>query len=940
MTEPTSLALTVAQAAVKAAAGSATTASLPVLRKLLKKVRLDPKILRGFTAWQEAKIDKTQEEKIAKFVLSREFQGLLELVAYLEYHTSDTWLEERKKLRETFADEIARRVTLDDHTLHTVTESLWSLAHDSVRLEVARVRNSGRTKRESNMYTHSLLAPHLFPDAMTLQKAVENRSTLATHYNEVTHARALATQIREETYRSHSTIQMPHSRENFRPPVHKLYVHRKMLGARLGSAEGFSTKLPDHQVHEHERRVVVLGNPGAGKSTYIRYLTHWLSSDHPGRQPVTPFLVELKHFGKGWDNLVQMISTRLRVVLQTEVDQKYIRTILTLGSATVVFDALDEAGDLTDRREAVEAIERFCRRYPLVQVLVTSRREGYSSAQLDPSLFAAYILPDFDPPQIRSYVDSWFQFVASPEAILPSTRADAFLRESEHIHELRSNPLMLSLLCLLYEYEGWIPENRLQVYKECANLLFVRWDRARRVNAKETTLQSTHIWYLFQELGFWFFTKDAETSPTERAVHKVIESFLAREIQQHLTAGTSIEATDFLEFCAGRAWLLTRVGSTAKGERLFDFTHRTFMEYFAAEYITRHSDSVDELAATVWQIVLAGASYVVPQIAIQQFEINVSNGLNRALLRLLELGSAEPGTLYPFVFDTLRYVQPSASTIETILLTALDHIVSDRNDDLARKMAQLPSPFSATLKSLSLRELGKSVSAEDFTAAQFRGAVGFLIAANTPLPPNTALRPFYPGHRGSRVLAPWRHLAQSHPRAVYELYQRKVLNAAEYLDVAGRPALVRAPAFLLHDLLRAGEPADWLLDMIGSHPDSLLPLPHQLVEQVLPILTGVAQARPPRLDHIASRRAGWYALFSAFSCAAFEQGRKWSPLFVAVASKLGHETAELGAMSRVELGGFARVVGNDAGLRSRWADKLGEWQHGLTSFSAAENPDR
>ncbi|WP_191243511.1 NACHT domain-containing protein [Amycolatopsis deserti] len=939
MTEPTSLALIVAQAAVKAAAGSATTASLPALRKLLKKVRLDPKILRGFTAWQEAKIDKAQEEKIVKFVLSREFQGLLELVAYLEYHTSDRWLEERKKLRETFADEIARRVTLDDHTLHTVTESLWSLAHDSVRLEVDRVRKSGRSRRESNMYVQSLLAAHLFPDDTTLQRAVESRSTLASHYTDVTHARALAAQVREETHRSHSTIQMPHSRENFRPPVHRLYVHRKMLGAGSGAADRFSTEIPDHQVHEYERRVVVLGNPGAGKSTYIRYLTHWLSSDESGREPVTPFLVELKNFGKGGDDLVQMIGSRLRLLLQTEVDLKHIRTILTLGSATVVFDALDEAGDLTDRREAVEAIERFCRRYPLVQVVVTSRRQGYGSAQLDPSLFAAYILPDFNPAQIRNYVDSWFRFVAGPDAILPSARATAFLRDSEHIHELRSNPLMLSLLCLLYEYEGWIPENRLQVYKECANLMFVRWDRARRVNAKETTLGSTHIWFLFQELGYWFFTKDVTTAPTERAVHQVIERFLARELQDHVTADTSIEATDFLEFCAGRAWLLTRVGSTAKGERLFDFTHRTFMEYFAAEYLTRHSDSIDEFVATIWQLIQTGASYVVPQIAIQQFDINVANGLNRTMLGLLKLGSEAPGTLHPFVLDTLHYVQPSASTVETILLAALKHIAAHRDDDLATQLAQLPSRFSAVLEDLSLRELAKATASEDFAAAQFRGAVGFVIAANIPLPPDTSLRPFYSGHRGSRVLAPWRHLARSHPSTVYELYRGKVLDAEEFLAVAGRPALVRAPEFLLLDLLRAGEPADWLLDTIASHPDSLLPLPSPLVEQALPVLTDLAQARPTNLDDTAARRAGWYALFAAFSCAAFEQGRDWLPLFRAVITKLGHE-AELAGMSRVQLGGLARVVGNDAGLRTRWADKLGEWQHGLISFGTADNQGR
>lgn len=64
----------------------------------------------------------------------------------------------------------------------------------------------------------------------------------------------------------------------------------------------------------------------------------------------------------------------------------------------------------------------------------------------------------------------------------------------------------------------------------------------------------------------------------------------------------------------------------------------------------------------------------------------------------------------------------------------------------------------------------------------------------------------------------------------------------------------------------------------------------------------------------------------------------WQALFSAVIAKLGRETTGLATMSRIDRGGFARVVGNEAGLRSRWADKLGEWQHGLIGFAGKETP--
>jgi predicted NACHT family NTPase len=55
-------------------------------------------------------------------------------------------------------------------------------------------------------------------------------------------------------------------------------------------------------------------------------------------------------------------------------------------------------------------------------------------------------------------------------------------------------------------------------------------------------------------------------------------------------------AAEFVEFCRGRMWVFSEVGTTATGENLYAFTHRTFLEYFAAAWLAYDCDTPERLA--------------------------------------------------------------------------------------------------------------------------------------------------------------------------------------------------------------------------------------------------------------------------------------------------------------------------------------------------------
>jgi hypothetical protein len=329
----------------------------------------------------------------------------------------------------------------------------------------------------------------------------------------------------------------------------------------------------------------------------------------------------------------------------------------------VIFDGLDELLDTSQRRGISDRIERFCAEYPLAPVLVTSRVVGYEQARLDISQFVTFRLGSFGPCQVREYASKWFALdeEAHPDA------ADAFAAESETIPDLRSNPLLLSLLCILYRGAGSLPRNRSQIYEQCANLLYRRWDAQRRIHFE---LRSDHLLEpTIRHLAWWLFTgRNSDESVTEHELVLVTAEFLHGRGVETANEAAAI-ARDFVAFCRGRMWVFTDVGTTRSGERLYSFTHRTFLEYFAAAHLAFDSDSPEELARILTPRLEKDEWPVVAELALQIKDQTSTDGARRAYAILLEhqaRGTKASANILRFLATTLRSVDPSPAMIRSL----------------------------------------------------------------------------------------------------------------------------------------------------------------------------------------------------------------------------------------------------------------------------------
>ena len=192
--------------------------------------------------------------------------------------------------------------------------------------------------------------------------------------------------------------------------------------------------------------------------------------------------------------------------------------LLRNGRTVVIFDGLDELLDTNRRQEISKDVESFCTLYPSVPIVVTSREVGYEQAPLDERSFEVFRLEPFDNEQVQEYVTKWF---ASDEDLTPEQKeqkAESFLEESSNVQDLRSNPLMLALMCNIYRGENYIPRNRPEVYEKCATMLFDRWDKSRGLYV--TLPVDWHISPMMKYLAYWIYTgKELREGVTES--HKV-----------------------------------------------------------------------------------------------------------------------------------------------------------------------------------------------------------------------------------------------------------------------------------------------------------------------------------------------------------------------------------------------------------------------------------
>jgi hypothetical protein len=378
-------------------------------------------------------------------------------------------------------------------------------------------------------------------------------------------------------------LELPEPATYVRLALDQLYVPHRVIAMRTGDEEDIWA------LDDQMQRAVLLGDPGIGKSTVCRalMLRHAVEPERP-----VPFLITVREFSDAIPparSVVRHIEHTVETFFQVPPPKGAVARLLSEGRALVIFDGLDELPSAAARATA-SIIELFCQEFPMARVLVTARLVGYAHAQLDPGLFRTYRLLGFSQEQISDYVRRWSALAPDLPDQARQHFAEEFLAASAQFPDIRSNPMLLGLTTQLYATYRRLPRSPTSLVGSSATLLLNQWDRSRGIAIAPI---SDFLEPALQYIAFRML--DADTPYiAEEVLLGMLTEFLAEMFLRPGEAAST--ARTILDDGRGRAWMITESGRTELGDPLYQFSHRTFMEYFAAEYLLSIPDTAHKLA--------------------------------------------------------------------------------------------------------------------------------------------------------------------------------------------------------------------------------------------------------------------------------------------------------------------------------------------------------
>lgn len=544
----------------------------------------------------------------------------------------------------------------------------------------------------------------------------------------------------------HWYISPPYFNEARKLPINDIFVNPTFISLHKKEEE-YPNKLDLQDFLSNVYRSVVLGNPGGGKSTLSLKLCHDLAEHYSkrilaGRQ-VLPILVVLRDYGAEKKDckcsILQFIETMVNSEYQIEPPNGAFEYLLLNGRAVVIFDGLDELIETRSRQQISDDIESFCNLYPSVPVLVTSREVGYGQAPLDEKTFELFQLAPFNDEQVEEYVTNWFYADTDLTKKQNKQKIDRFIKESNSVSDLRSNPLMLALMCNIYRGENYIPKNRADVYEKCSLMLFEQWDKRRGIRV-ELQIEA-HIKPAMMYLAHWIYSDNRlQGGVTERKLIKKTAEYLLKRRFEDLDEAEKA-AQEFIEFCRGRAWVFTDTGTTKEGERLYQFTHRTFIEYFTATHIVRTHATPNSLSGLLLPKIANSEWDVVSQLAFQLQNRNIEGAGDELLTELVNQAnkndSEERWNFLTFAASSLGFMVMSPKVIRNItkafvensIIKGLKQTEQDKNYEtdiigttLNKFLSALPenrTTIADSLKSLLVEKIKTGRESESTLAFEF-----------------------------------------------------------------------------------------------------------------------------------------------------------------------------------------------------------------------------
>lgn len=318
-------------------------------------------------------------------------------------------------------------------------------------------------------------------------------------------------------------------------------------------------------------KFIVLGQPGSGKTTILRKIVIDIAKG-VGIDFI-PVYIPLRNSILKKISLIEFIQKQFQNYGIQNADL-FTKRLLEKGKLILLYDGIDEIIG-SERQRILEEINILTIEYPLNKNIATSRTSSYNG---ELSKFKEVELCEFTLSDATSYVNNWFHDNEMKDRLIEK------IHTYPQLSEITNSPLLLSLICTVYEYDLEIATRRSSLYRRCIECLMRDWDAQRNFrresnfskldDLKKISILS-NIAYNLHVSGKIYF--DFNT----------IESSLTQTIYRYGLTDNDIPL--ILEEIVDCYGLILEVSKD-----VYSFSHLTFQEYFTATHICERRLFLDD----------------------------------------------------------------------------------------------------------------------------------------------------------------------------------------------------------------------------------------------------------------------------------------------------------------------------------------------------------
>lgn len=237
---------------------------------------------------------------------------------------------------------------------------------------------------------------------------------------------------------------------------------RRLQTRKSGNKDGIT-------VANKNQYLMVLGRPGAGKSTFLRKigLEALMGKKEGGfKHECIPVFLELKRFNTDEIDLKKSIAEEFQN-FGFPASEEFATKALEQGKLLVLLDGLDEVPK-NHLNVVIESIHDFVNQYDKNRFIASCRIAAYRSSF---NRFTDIELADFDDAQIQQFIHNWFQSELDKQSGT-AEKCWEILNEPSNIaaKELAQTPLLLTFLCLVYDRSQSFPNNRSTLYRKALDI--------------------------------------------------------------------------------------------------------------------------------------------------------------------------------------------------------------------------------------------------------------------------------------------------------------------------------------------------------------------------------------------------------------------------------------------------------------------------------------